>query len=92
VQEIQQADWLPASAIGVGFPHWVGTWFATFANVQGLIAQGVAALLVLGSYLIASELKVRRPRRRGLPVATHRLPAERDAHPASLPLAAPTRG
>jgi high-affinity iron transporter len=91
MQEMQQAGWLPATAIGVGFPHWVGTWFATFANVEGLIAQSVAALLVLGSYLLASELQVRRPRRRGLPAATQRVPGERDGHAVSRPLAAPTR-
>ena len=26
-------------SIGIGFPHWLGTWFATFPNVEGLAAQ-----------------------------------------------------
>jgi high-affinity iron transporter len=64
VQEMQQAGWLSTTTIGVGFPNWLGTWFATFANVEGLVAQGIAAVVVVGSYLVASELKVRRPRRR----------------------------
>jgi high-affinity iron transporter len=71
VQEMQQAGWISTTTVGVGFPHWLGTWFATFANLEGLIAQTAAAMFVLGSYLIASELQVRRPRRRleaGTPV------------------------
>jgi high-affinity iron transporter len=75
VQEMQQAGWLSTTAIGVGFPNWLGTWFATFANVEGLAAQALAAGVVLGSYVIASEVQVRRPQRR-------------DARPATqLPLA-----
>jgi high-affinity iron transporter len=64
VQEMQQAGWISTTSVGVGFPHWLGTWFATFANVEGLVAQAVAGVLVLGSYLLASELQVRRPQRR----------------------------
>lgn len=67
VQEMQQAGWISTTAIGVGFPHWIGTWFATFANVEGLAAQAFAAVLVLGSYFVASELQMRRPRRRAQP-------------------------
>lgn len=64
VQEMQQAGWIGTTQIGFGFPHWVGTWFATFPNVQGLVAEGVAATLVLGSYFLAEEIRLRRPRRR----------------------------
>jgi high-affinity iron transporter len=63
VQEMQQAGWISATTIGVGFPHWLGTWFATFANVEGLVAQGATALVVLGSYFVASEVQMRRPQR-----------------------------
>ena len=64
VQEMQQAGWIGTSPLGVGFPRWVGTWFATFPNVEGLVAQAVAATLVLGSYFLAEEIRLRRPRRR----------------------------
>jgi len=74
VQEMQQAGWFGATPLGVAFPAWLGTWFATFPNVEGVAAQGAAAAFVLGSYFLAGELRVRRPVRRGeLPatVLTH---------------------
>jgi high-affinity iron transporter len=64
VQEMQQAGWIGTSSIGVGFPHWLGTWFATFPNVEGLAAQLASGGLVLGSYFLAAEMRLRRPRRR----------------------------
>ncbi|HEX7084331.1 MAG TPA: FTR1 family protein [Gaiellaceae bacterium] len=64
VQELQLAGWLPTHSIGVSFPGWVGLWFAAFPTVEGLVAQAIAAGLVIGSYFVAEELRVRRPRRR----------------------------
>jgi high-affinity iron transporter len=64
VQELQLAGWLPTTSIGVGFPGFVGLWFATFPTVEGLVAQIAAAALVIGSYLVAE--RVRRPARRRL--------------------------
>ncbi len=63
VQEMQQAGWIGTTDLGVGFPHWIGTWFATFPNVEGLVAQAGASALVLGSYFVAEELRLRRPHR-----------------------------
>jgi high-affinity iron transporter len=65
VQEMQQAGWIGTTTIGVALPNWLGTWFATFATVEGLAAQAIAVGVVVGSYLIASEVQVRRPARRG---------------------------
>jgi high-affinity iron transporter len=65
VQEMQQAGWIGTTPLDVAFPAWLGTWFATFPNVQGVVAQAAAAVFVLGSYLVAGELRSRRPRRRG---------------------------
>ena len=62
VQELQLAGWLPATSIGVGFPGFVGLWFATFPTVEGLTAQLAAAGLVIGSYLVAE--RSRHPGRR----------------------------
>jgi high-affinity iron transporter len=96
VQEMQQAGWISATAIGVGFPHWLGTWFATFANVEGLVAQGCTALVVLGSYFVASEVQMRRPRRRGaraetpMPASSQRSPLSKV--PASSSLEGPATG
>lgn len=41
---------------------WVGLWLATFPTVEGLLAQALAAVLVLGSYPLAEYVRVVRPR------------------------------
>ena len=64
VQELQLAGWLPTHELGVSFPGFMGLWFAAFPTVEGLVAQVLAALLVVGSYVVAEEIRVRRPRRR----------------------------
>jgi high-affinity iron transporter len=61
IQEMQLAGWLPTTEVGVPLPEWMGVWFAAFPNVEGLTAQAVAALFVIGSYLIVERKK--RPRR-----------------------------
>jgi high-affinity iron transporter len=50
-QEMQQAGWISTHIVRLPIPDWVGTWFATFPNVEGLGAQLLAASLVVGSYL-----------------------------------------
>ncbi len=65
VQELQQAGWLGTTSLHVAIPGWMGLWFSIFPNVQTVVAQAAAAAFVLGSYFLAEELKVRRPRRRG---------------------------
>ena len=65
----------------------MGLWFAVFPNVQTIVAQAVAAVLVVGSYFLAEELRVRRPRRRGVDVAERR--RVRPSAPAAAP--APAR-
>jgi high-affinity iron transporter len=65
VQEMQLAGWIGTTPIGIDIPGWVGTWFAIFPNVESFVAQGLAAALVVGSYLLAEEVRVKRPRRRG---------------------------
>jgi high-affinity iron transporter len=64
VQEMQLAGWLSTTPIGIKFPEWVGLWFAVFPNAEGLLAQGLSALLVLGSYFSAQRVSVWRSRRR----------------------------
>jgi high-affinity iron transporter len=63
VQELQLAGWLPTHSLGVSFPGWVGLWFAAFPTVEGMVAQVLAAALVIGSYFLAEELRIKRPRR-----------------------------
>jgi high-affinity iron transporter len=64
-QEMQLAGWLPTTSIGLHFPGFLGLWLAVFPTVETLVAQALAAILVVGSYVVAEEMKVRAPRRRG---------------------------
>src|SRR5947209_4746525 len=83
-QELQQAGWLPTTSLGIRFPGWVGTWFALFPTVETVVAQVVAALAVIGSYLLAEQVRVRGPLRRG------QVPSARPEHPpAPAPQPAP---
>jgi high-affinity iron transporter len=79
VQELQLAGWIGTSPVNVNIPGWMGLWFAVFPNVETIVAQLVAAVLVIGSYFLAEEMRVRRPRRQGAPVAV------RPAAPPSVP-------
>jgi high-affinity iron transporter len=58
VQEMQLAHWLPTTDLPLlasRIPAWMGLWFSVFPNVEGLIAQGLAFVLVLGSYFVAKK-------------------------------------
>lgn len=61
VQEMQQAGWLATNQLDIAIPGWLGMWFAIFPNAEGLIAQAIALILVVGSYG-ASRLMVWRQR------------------------------
>lgn len=52
-QELQQAGWITTTSIALQLPDWLGTWLAVFPTVESLSAQGVAAILVIGSYFLA---------------------------------------
>jgi high-affinity iron transporter len=62
VQEMQLAGWLSTTELPLLthlLPPWTGAWFSTFPNVQGLLAQFLAAIIVLGSYLVAQKPKLK---------------------------------
>ena len=65
VQELQLAGWLSTTAVSIHIPNWLGLWFAVFPNAQGLAAQLLAAVVVIGSYFLADYLRFRRPRQLG---------------------------
>jgi high-affinity iron transporter len=56
-QEMQLAQWLTTTPIASlrFLPAWAGLWFAVFPTVETLAAQGLALVLVLGSYLLAER-------------------------------------
>ena len=52
------AEVLPVGAVEVStleglIPDWAGLWFAVFPTVETLLAQAIAAALVIGSYAVA---------------------------------------
>jgi high-affinity iron transporter len=54
--EMQQANWIGTTQIGWladKIPAWAGVWFSVFPTVQTLVAQAIAAILVVGSYFAA---------------------------------------
>jgi high-affinity iron transporter len=65
-QELQLAGWIPTTQLGFTLPGWLGTWLAIFPTVETLAAQFLAAATVIGSYLVAEHVRVRRPAKRGL--------------------------
>jgi len=65
-EELQLAGWLPTTQLGATFPGWVRTWLALSPTVETITAQVLAAVAVIGSYLVAEHVRVRRPARRGL--------------------------
>jgi high-affinity iron transporter len=64
VNEMQLANWIgttPIHALEPFMPDWAGTWFSLFPNVQTIVAQAVAVILVVGSYLISGRVLRSRP-------------------------------
>jgi high-affinity iron transporter len=54
--EMQQANWIRTTQIdwlAAKIPAWAGVWFSVFPTVQTLVAQALAAILVIGSYFAA---------------------------------------
>jgi high-affinity iron transporter len=66
VNEMQLAGWIGTTEISwLHIPGWMGTWFSLFNNWETFIGQFIALALVIGSYMAAQYVRVRRPRRRG---------------------------
>jgi len=63
-QEMQLAHWIPTTKIDwlANFtPDWMGLWFSFYPTVETLGAQALAAVLVIGSYLIARRQRSSEP-------------------------------
>src|SRR5258705_1372835 len=57
-QEMQLAQWIPTTLIAFlepYVPRWIGLWFAVFPTIETLVAQLIAAVLVIGSYFAAKR-------------------------------------
>ena len=88
-QEMQLAHWLPTTTIPAlvpWMPDWAGLWFSLFPTVETLAAQGIAAMLVLGSYWYAST--PRPSRKAAAPTKPQTVPRKPAAAVATAPSAA----
>ncbi len=65
----QQLGWIPTTPTPFTVPEWMGSWFEIYSTWETIGAQLLAGAFVIGSYLLAEHMKVRRPRKRGAPVA-----------------------
>ena len=65
----QDLGWLPATPLPFVMPGWLGAWFEVYGTYEGIACQLAAGILVVGSYVLAEHLKVRRPARQGGAVA-----------------------
>jgi high-affinity iron transporter len=72
---LQDLGWIPTTQLGVSFPDWLARWFELVPTWETLGLQALAALLVVGSYVAARHVKVRRP------VSQGRRPAVRPETP-----------
>ena len=57
-QEMQQAGWLTTTNLDWSIPSWLGVWFSVFPTVETIVAQILAAAIVLGSYFGGQYLMV----------------------------------
>jgi high-affinity iron transporter len=73
--------WIPSHPTPFSVPEWMGTWFEIYPYWETIGAQILAGLLVVGSYVLAEHVKVRRRVRRG------EQPAVRADAPPSIPQA-----
>ncbi len=60
VHVLQLVGWFPVHALGLEFPSWASLWLGVYPTWEGLAAQVVSALAVVGSYFAAEGLKNRK--------------------------------
>jgi high-affinity iron transporter len=78
----QDLGWLPSHETPFTLPEWMGSWFEMYSTWETLGVQLLAALFVVGSYWLAKEVRVNRPRRAGVqPAVRAEAPPERQPAP-----------
>jgi high-affinity iron transporter len=63
---MQGTGWIPITSLDLDPPYWLGLWFGVYPTWETIGAQLAAMAFVIGSYVLAQEVRVRRPRRRAL--------------------------
>jgi len=64
-QEMQLGHWLSTTQLNWPIPGWMGLWFSLIPTVETIVAQVIAAVLVIGSYFLARYAQVWRSRMHG---------------------------
>src|SRR3954463_4867541 len=67
---LQGLGWLPRPPLPFALPDWLGAWFEIYPTYETVGIQILAALFVVGSYVLAKHMLVRRPAGRGERPAT----------------------
>src|SRR3954451_22456398 len=82
----QDLGWLPSHPLpfAASVPQWLGAWFEIYPTYETVGIQILAALFVVGSYVLAKHMLVRRPAGRG------EQPARRAEAPPQELVAAPS--
>jgi high-affinity iron transporter len=63
VQNLQVVGWVPVTPVeGLRLPYWAGLWLGVYPTWEGLVAQGAAIAVVVGSYFAAEQVRARRRR------------------------------
>jgi high-affinity iron transporter len=57
--------WIPSHPTPFSVPEWMGSWFEIYPYWETIGAQLLAGILVVGSYVLAEHVKVRRRVQRG---------------------------
>ena len=60
-----ELGWIPQHETPFNVPEWMGSWFEIYPYWETIGAQLLAGALVVGSYVLAEHVKVRRRLRRG---------------------------
>jgi len=61
--EMQLANWIsttPIHSLDKFMPDWAGVWFSLYPNVETVVAQVLAFVLVVGSYFISGKVMAAR--------------------------------
>lgn len=63
VHTLQLVGWLPIHPVtGLEqMPYWLGVWFGLFPSWEGLLAQALALVFVVGSYFLAERVQRQKP-------------------------------
>ncbi|HWV84921.1 MAG TPA: FTR1 family protein [Capillimicrobium sp.] len=80
VRTMQGTGWVPITPLDVDLPYWAGQWLGVYPTWETIGAQVAAMAFVIGSYFLAEEIRIKRPRRRARREA-EREPLGQRAHP-----------